>query len=424
MNRYHLFKILKNFHSFLIPNLKSTFLILILILFGCSSTKRFTSNVNYEFNSSNTIRVLLDNDPIELTISINEAAVLSDDSKTLAKVNSGNKLNFRIESEKLKLTIGEMDFTAKVFFLMAPEETEIIKIDGKKFRGRIIICIVDSEIKVVNQIGLEDYIKGVMSKEMPVGKQTENYNALKAFSICARTYASIRINEKKDFFDIYPDTRDQVYGGVDGETVYTNKIVDETKGQILFYDNQPAIIFYHSTCGGQTENVANVFGKKNISYLCGVKDGDEPYCKISPRYEWNENYSELIIVDRLYKAKLIESMEFKLSDVKVKSRFNSGRVNELEIILKNASGLKKNILLKSNQIRSIIKSGDGKSILKSTLFDVIVDNQKNIVIKGRGNGHGVGLCQWGSIGQSKMRIDFHEILNHYFPGTILKNIYD
>jgi stage II sporulation protein D len=67
---------------------------------------------------------------------------------------------------------------------------------------------------------------------------------------------------------------------------------------------------------------------------------------------------------------------------------------------------------------------DDKSILRSTFFNISVDNNKNIIIKGKGNGHGVGLCQWGAIGQSKIGIDFEEILNHYFPGTKVKSIYD
>jgi len=316
-----------------------------------------------------------------------------------------------------------MEFVANIFYLMPYNETEIIKIDQKKYCGRIVISIIDSEIKVVNQIGLEDYVKGVMTKEMPIGKGTENYDALKAFSICIRTYAFNKINENKDFFDIYPDTRDQVYGGVDGETEYTNKIVDESKGQILFYENQSAIIFYHSTCGGRTEDVANVFSKKNISYLSGIEDGDEPYCKISPRYEWTEKYSEVTFIDRLYKAKLIESQNYKISDLKIKSRFNSGRVNDFEITLDDLEGNQKTILLRGNKIRGIIRSGDGKSILKSTLFDVNT-NDGNIIITGKGNGHGVGLCQWGAIGQSKKGIDYKEILNHYFPETIIKSIYD
>ena len=360
----------------------------------------------------------------ELTISINDKIIVSDDKYSLAEVATGNKLKFSSDSEKLKLTIGEKEFVKNIFFLTPSDETEIIKIDGKKYRGRIIVFVSDSEIKAVNQIGLEDYVKGVMTKEMPIGNGTENYNALKAFSICIRTYAYNKINENKVFFDIYPDTRDQVYGGVDGETEYTNSIVDETKDQILIYDNEPAIIFYHSTCGGYTEDISNVFSKKNIPYLNGIKDGDEAYCKISPRYEWVENYSESIFVERLYKAKLIESTDYKLSDLKIESRFSSGRINELDIILNDGQEIQKTIYLTGNQIRSIIRNSDGKSILKSTLFDIIFDDKNNIVINGKGNGHGVGLCQWGAIGQSKKGIDYRNILNHYFLGTTLKSIYD
>ncbi len=85
------------------------------------------------------------------------------------------------------------------------------------------------------------------------------------------------------------------------------------KGKLLFYDNESAVMFYHSTCGGKTEDVKNVFTTRSIPYLSGVKDGSEPYCKISPRYEWTEKYSFKVIIDRLFDAKLIES---KLYDLK------------------------------------------------------------------------------------------------------------
>ncbi len=392
------------------------------LLFGCSSTKRFSGS--HDFNSINTIRVFLDSKTSELIIAVNDELIIADDKRSLAKVASGNKLRFQKDSDEVSLTIGNKDFSADRFFLLSDDENEIIKIDGRQFRGRLVISNVDSEIKMVNQIGLEDYVKGVMTKEMPIGKGTENYDALKAFSICARTYAYNKINENKNFFDIYPDTRDQVYGGVEGETNFTNEIVDETAGQILVYENEPAIIFYHSTCGGFTEDVSNVFSKKNISYLSGIKDGDEPYCKISPRFEWTEEYSESTLIERLFNAKLIESKRYRISDINIKSRFNSGRVNELEITLKDNSGKENNILISGNRIRSIIRSADDKSILRSTFFNTDIDNNKNIIISGKGNGHGVGLCQWGAIGQSKKGIDFEEILNHYFPGTKVKSIYD
>ncbi|MEO8230839.1 MAG: SpoIID/LytB domain-containing protein [Ignavibacteriota bacterium] len=394
------------------------------IFVGCSSTKRFSSDDDYNTNSAEIIRVLLDNSASDLTITVNDLIFISDENELLAKVNSGNKLRFSVESEKIKLAIGDNDFISKKFFINPPTENGIIKINEKKYRRRILVAVYDSEIKIVNQIGLEDYVKGVMTKEMPVGKGTENYEALKAFSICARTYAYNKMKENKDYFDIYPDTRDQVYGGVDGETKITNDIVEETKGQLLYYDDQPATIFYHSTCGGYTENVVNVFSKNVIPYLEGVKDGDEPFCKISPRFEWTENYSEAVFINRLLNAKLIENGNYKVSNIQVNSRFESGRVNELEIKLLSITGDKKNVLLYGNGIRTIIRSSDGKSILRSTLFDIMTDASKNVNINGSGSGHGVGMCQWGAIRQSIKNIDYKKILNHYFPGTVIKNIYD
>lgn len=424
MNHFSSFITLTKFPCFSIFNLKYFTIFSLAFFVGCSSTKRLTSDNYYDSNSAEIIRVLLDNSESDLTITVNDLIFISDENELLAKVNSGNKLRFSVESEKVNLTIGDRVFISKRFFLTPSTEYGMIKANDKKYRGRILVSVYNSEIKIVNQISLEDYVKGVMIKEMPIGKGTENYQALKAFSICARTYAFNKMKENKIIFDIYPDTRDQVYGGVDGETAITNDIVDETKGQLLFYDNQPATIFYHSTCGGYTENVINVFSKNVIPYLKGVKDSDEPFCKISPRYEWTENYSETVFINRLLNAKMIENENYKISNIQVNSRFESGRVNELEIKLISGIGDEKIVLLYGNGMRTIIKSGDGKSILRSTLFDIKTDANKNVIINGSGSGHGVGMCQWGAIGQSKENIDYKKILNHYFPGTVIKKIYD
>ena len=395
-----------------------------LIIFGCSSTKRFSIKENSGFDYNNSIRVLITEASDELAIKVDSKLYLSDESGMIAEIKSGNTLKFVIKSKSLILTISDKEFQSDSFFLNATAEGKSIDINGKKYRGGIKIFINSYQIKSINQISLEDYVKGVMTKEMPLGNGNENYAALKAFSICARTYAYNKTKENKDFFDIYPDTRDQVYGGIDGETDLTNKIVDETKGQLLFYNGEPAVMFYHSTCGGFTEDAKNVFTKEGLPYLKSVKDGKEPYCKISPRFEWVENYTEEIFIDRLYSAKLIDNKAYKLSNVKVKSRFESGRVNELEITLRKNNGEEISVVLIGNRMRNVIKSGDGNSILKSNFFDIEVDEYKNLIINGKGSGHGVGLCQWGAIGQSKIGVNYKEILSHYFPGTMVKNIYD
>lgn len=423
MNEFSSIKSDKNSPHPFKSSLKLYILLLFILFVGCSSTKRFSSDTNNNFDSNYSIRVLLNNKPDEV-ISVDDLILISDDTNVLAEVNSGNKLKFSLKSGKINLSIGSKQFDSNVFYINAGGKNGIIKINNKKYRGRILASIYNSELKIVNQVRLEDYVKGVMIKEMPIGKENENYNALKAFSICVRTYAFNKIEEGKEYFDIYPDTRDQVYGGVEGETEMTNNIVDETLGQLLFYDDELATIFYHSTCGGYAEDVVNVFSKNVIPYLNGEKDGDEPFCKISPRYEWTENYAQSVFINRLFNAKLIENENYSISNVSVDSRFESGRVNELVITLNNNHGDEKSFSLFGNSMRAIIRNGDGKSILKSTLFDLQIDEYKNIIITGKGSGHGVGLCQWGAIGQSRKNIDYKKILNHYFPGTEIKKVYD
>jgi stage II sporulation protein D len=114
----------------------------------------------------------------------------------------------------------------------------------------------------------------VLAKEMPLGKDGENLEALKALSVCVRTYAIQKMKAGKIYFDLYADTRDQVYGGVDAESPISNRAADETKNIILKYSDLPALIYYHSTCGGQTESSQNVFTKENIPYLTSIKDGN------------------------------------------------------------------------------------------------------------------------------------------------------
>jgi stage II sporulation protein D len=270
---------------------------------------------------------------------------------------------------------------------------------------------------------MEDYVKGVLAKEMPLGKNEENFEALKSLAICIRTYAVKKMKDGKIYFDLYADTRDQVYGGADAESPISNKAVEETKSMILKYNGSKAIIFYHSTCGGKTESSQNVFTKESVPYLAGIEDGSEPFCKISSRYEWTETYSREIIIDRLKSYSILSNEKYVLEDISILSRFDSGRVNEMEIIVASENGEKKSIIIKGNEIRSIIRTADGKNILWSTLFDLTL-NSNNVKLSGKGYGHGVGLCQWGAIALSRKGWNYEEILNHYYPGTEIGNLND
>lgn len=418
-------------------------LIFNLLFLSCSPTKRFTEKEekppsNSETNEGETnpgeekinselnfaeIRVSLQGLIPTEQLHIESDVNLFNEKSNLGEIDEGNSVNCYSTDGYVYLTINGRNIESREFFLEPTSSDGKIKINGKRYRGKIKISVSNSSINIINILNLEDYVKGVLSKEMPIGKNQENLEALKALAICIRTYAINKIEDGKYYFDIYADTRDQVYGGVDAETQISNRAVDETKNLILKYEDTPAIIFYHSTCGGFTESSQNVFTATQIPYLESVKDGNDPNCKISPRFTWQEKYSKELIVDRLKNYSLLDNQNYTLNDVSVISRFSSGRVNELELDLKDENGKDKFLIIKGNEIRSIIRTADGKNILWSTMFEVSI-NSNYVILTGKGFGHGVGLCQWGAIALSQNRWSYAGILEHYFPGTTIEKIND
>lgn len=362
------------------------------------------------------IRVLLKGLTPSESLTIESPVYLYNQESKMALIKSGNTVNCYENYGKTRLTINGENFDGEKFFLISAGSDDIVKINGKRYRSKIQISSSGNSIDIINVVNMEDYIKGVLAKEMPLGKNEENLEALKALAICVRTYAAQKMKDGKIYFDLYADTRDQVYGGVDAESSLSNKAAEETKNLILKYNGSQSIIFYHSTCGGQTESSQNVFTKESFPYLTSIKDGSEPYCKISPRFEWTETYSKELIISRLKSYSLLDNQNYSLEDISIISRFNSGRVNELEISVVSEGGEKKSIIIKGNEIRSIIRTSDGKNILWSTLFDLSLKSN-SVVLTGKGFGHGVGLCQWGAIALSRKGWNYDDILNHYYPGT-------
>jgi len=406
----------------------SFYYILITIAFiiaGCSSSPRFTSRGDNNFGGSSTdinaIRVLMDNPSSYFTWTIESAVNVSIDNKPAAIVNPGNEVELSPDGNSVNMKISGRSFSGKVINF-SPREN-LIRFKGHSYRGTIKVFADNNLISVVNSLSLEDYLKGVLPLEMPTGNNNENYEALKAFAICARTYSLNKLSENKTTFDVYIDTRDQVYGGVESEKEITNRAVDETRDLILTYNGQPAITYYSAACGGHTENVKDVFptNGKDLPYLSGVKDGDEPYCSIAPKFNWVEEYTEQTFLSRLKAAGQVDNVNYEIDDIQIASRFESGRVNELDITLKSADGDDKIVSLYGNNIRSVIRNANNSGILRSNLFDISMDDGI-VTITGKGNGHGVGLCQWGSIYLSRIGWNYKDILSHYFPGTQISNI--
>ncbi|HLY94529.1 MAG TPA: SpoIID/LytB domain-containing protein [Gaiellaceae bacterium] len=149
---------------------------------------------------------------------------------------------------------------------------------GRAYRGQIEVDVVDGKLRAIDIVPLEQYLYGVVPSEMPA---TWSPEALKAQALAARSYA-LATRRIAAPFDVYSDTRSQMYLGISQETAATTSAVDATKGQVVLFGNKIATTFFFSTSGGETASSLDIWGTA-LPYLVPVAD---PYDAISPFHDW------------------------------------------------------------------------------------------------------------------------------------------
>ena len=189
-----------------------------------------------------------------------------------------------------------------------------LQLGGKAYRGTFVVSSDGKKVSVVNNVGLEQYLGGVVPSEMPFDWHPE---ALKAQAVVARSYAlAVR---KTGAFDLYADTRSQVYRGIIAEKSSSNAAVNATAGQVLLYDGKVAVTYFYSTSGGRTAAISDVWKAQPVPYLVSV---DDPYDAISPYHDWGPFPYAPAKLDKLFKV------PGKLVDVETELN-PSGRVSSL-----------------------------------------------------------------------------------------------
>jgi stage II sporulation protein D len=169
----------------------------------------------------------------------------------------------------------------------------IISIAGfGRYRGDLIASVDGGSLMVINSVGAEGYVKGVVANEMP---SSWHQQALRAQAVVARSYGLA--TRRSGAFDHYDDTRSQVYRGRDSETKATNRAVKRTKRKVVKYKGKIATTYYFSTSGGETEN--SEFGFSGGSRQPYLKSVNDPYDDISPVHKWKVTYSNSEMESRL-----------------------------------------------------------------------------------------------------------------------------
>ena len=227
-----------------------------------------------EPSSVTTVRVLVADGRTRLTIGSTAAFSAKDAGGKTVQIPKGS-VTF---GPGLHITVNgtEHALAGPVRFLRG---TKNLQVGGKAYRGALVVRSSGGRLSAVNEVGLDQYVYGVVPNEMPSGWAPE---ALKAQAVAARSYALASRNTGGTF-DLYADTRSQVYGGAASEDPPTTAAVDATAGQILTYGGKVAHTFFHSTSGGRTANVQDIWGGTGYPYLVSVPD---PYDTLSPYHDW------------------------------------------------------------------------------------------------------------------------------------------
>ena len=193
-------------------------------------------------------------------------------------------------------------------------------VTGGEYRGATVLHPGAGGLTVVNLVGLEDYLRGVVPGEMPSSWRRE---ALRAQAVAARSYA-LATARRGGLFDQYPDTRSQVYKGVHGEQPETDAAVTATAARVVLHGSVVATTFFHSTSGGRTETSANAFGGPAQPYLRSIADAED---RLSPHHRWAVSFTAGEIERRL--GSLVDG---RYRGVRVLDRGASPRVLRAEVV--------------------------------------------------------------------------------------------
>ncbi len=296
----------------------------------------------------------------------------------------------------------------------------------QKFAGSLKFIAEGDRVTAINKVGIEDYLLSVISSEMRADASLE---FLKAHAVISRSWLLARIEDRRhpdkaesaiphERYDVCADDHCQRYQGLTpavGKNV--RKAIDQTWGQTLRYGGKICDTRFSKCCGGRTELFSTCWEDKDYPYLQSVED---PWCDCHDQavlsqvlndydletadfHDWEQRYTRKELSELVHSR---TGMDFgEIVALEPLSRGPSGRIKYLRVC-----GTKHTeVIGKELAIRRALST----SHLKSSAFEVTIEGD-NIILRGRGWGHGVGLCQIGAAVMASKGFAYKDILKHYY----------
>jgi stage II sporulation protein D (peptidoglycan lytic transglycosylase) len=410
------------------------------LLFGCqflSTSEQAPAWTKHSLDTGEDIRIRLIRKAYFSSVSIEVTpgeVVLTDElDQAIVLPEQTRKIYFRMRGERVALAwqrnkaafkkaktykqiwIKTSNQHLRVVNVSIPERRFVRAYDVRK----INVSVKYKRLAIIITMPMEKYLAQVITEEMDPEHFT--LEALKAQAVVARTWALKNVGRHDRFsYDYCDGPHCQVFKGRKRLSRRAERAVKMTLREVIMYNDHLAEAFYHSTCGGNTVFVNEVWAGRKIPYLIRVEDhwksGNRPYCAQSPYARWRLHTSVRRVERALRRTNKIGEQE-RLENVRVDFMNRSGRVKRVRL----TTDLQE-VVLNSNDLRIALRREYRKRKLLSDFYTVnVVGNQFRII--GHGLGHGVGMCQWGARGMAQHGFSYQEILRHYFKETRLGTNY-
>jgi stage II sporulation protein D len=378
----------------------------------------------------------LQEDRSEFVLGATGPAELQDASgRRLAHVDENAQVVCRRQGGRVAWSAAGRSGKASAVRLAPADPSLRVTWGDEHYRGDFLVILTPGSttgLTLVNDVELEAYLRGVVPWEIGrLGR--EGMAALEAQAVAARTYTVSHRGARRDRgFDVWADVMDQVYRGARDEDPLCNEAIENTAGLVLRHGGREIEAYYSACCGG-------------VSHPDGPPGG-EAWCRDSRHFHWREVWSRPEL-EAIIARTLPEYLDYaatggrapwagvpfigrgrdsdprrpgRLRGLEISGRTTSGRVSEL--LLTTDAGVYR---VRGDRVRWVLTPPSGKpAILRSALFDLelewVDDALRTIAVRGRGFGHGIGMCQTGAIAMAKAGWSAAAILEHYYPGARLE----
>ena len=319
------------------------------------------------------------------------------DGGRVAELEPGTSISLSRSGSEVRVSWSGGDYRGRTVEVEAGEVGLRAGRTDRRYPGRLAARADGRALQLVNHAPVEPYVASVVASELGFPE----IEAAKAQAVLARTYAARRRGAQPDY-DLDDDQRSQVYRGLSTVTATSQRAAQETAGQVLTYRGEIADAYYFSSSGGHTADNESLWAGAPVPYLRGVPD---PYDDASPDHSWRTTAPR----DRVLRA-LSDRFGGRVEAVEVARRSPKGRVLSVRLV----GGRTPTIT--GTQLRQAVNAAIGARTVRSTQYDVSTDGDQ-LVFTGGGFGHGVGMSQYGALGQARAGRGYREILAFYFTGT-------